>query len=101
MGEERKCEQPPVLPQGVGSSACNPSLPFSSKLEIWNIFHAVTKGEAWHSFHGGKRLEVCKGSAVGRGAGRKHGVMVVVNMMWLALETPLPPDLPVFLMTLV
>lgn len=33
-GEGRKCEQPPVLPQGVRSSACNLHVAFSSELEI-------------------------------------------------------------------
>lgn len=31
-----------------------------------------------------------KGSVVGRGAGRKHGVMLVVNRMWLALGETSP-----------
>lgn len=31
-----------------------------------------------------------KGSVVGRGAGRKHGVMLVANRMWLALGETSP-----------
>lgn len=88
--EKRKREQPPVLPQGVGCSACNLGLPFSSKLKTLIIFHVINKGETRHSFHCRKRLEVCKGSTAGRGAGRKHGVMLVVNRMWLALGETSP-----------
>lgn len=90
MGGGRKCEQPPVLPQVVGCSACNLSLPFSSKWETWIILHVITKGETRDSFHCEKRREVCKGSVAGRGAGRKHGVMLAVNRLWLALRETSP-----------
>lgn len=75
-----------VSPAGIQSL----SLSLISKLETWIIFHAVTKGEAQHSFHCGKRLEMCKGFVAGREAGRKHGVMLVVSSMWVALGDTSP-----------